>query len=102
MPTLTVHRPKRFRDVLRAYQICVDGTLAAEIRSGGSVTIEITPGHHEVVAKIDWCSSPPVDVDSSSRDISLEVGPTVGTLHFAEMVSRITARRREYLYLREA
>jgi hypothetical protein len=55
MPTLTVRRPRRFRDLLRAYRIFVDGALIAKIRNGGSVDIQVTNDYRDPVtnAKVD-------------------------------------------------
>ena len=102
MAKLIVTRGTAFRDRFRAYQILVDGTRVAAVQAGARVKVEISPGPHEVQARIDWCSSPRVNVEARDGDINLEVGSCIDCLWFGEIVARITWKRSEYLFLREA
>jgi hypothetical protein len=60
VPTLTVLRDRGFIDKLRKYSIFVDGLEAGQVSDGGALHLQITPGHHVVEAKIDWCGSRPL------------------------------------------
>ena len=54
---LIVIRPRQFADMLRFYDIVVDGKRAASIRSGQKVELELAPGCHEISARLDWFGS---------------------------------------------
>jgi hypothetical protein len=102
MPKLTISRSKAFRDRLRAYQIFLDGKQVGKVRAGRRLEVEVSPGRHQVVAKIDWCSSPAVEVDALRADINLEVGSSWNVWSLREMISRLTWRKNEYLHVKEA
>jgi hypothetical protein len=72
MATLTLTRPRRFGDWRRAYDVLVDGQRAAEIECGETVEVDLAPGRHEVMAKMDR---------HRSNRVEIEVGPG-GRCHF--------------------
>lgn len=45
---------KGWVDRYRAYEVMVNGELREEIRSGGKIVIEVSPGEVELYLKIDW------------------------------------------------
>jgi hypothetical protein len=49
--------PAVWRDRLRAYQLVVDGYVVGEIRPGQVLRVPVSPGRHEVHARIDWTGS---------------------------------------------
>jgi len=59
---VVVRPPNSWRDRLRAYRILVDGMSRGEVRSGAELRVELSPGCHEVQARIDWSGSPPQEV----------------------------------------
>ena len=65
-PATIVLRRERggFRDVLRSYQVMVDGKMTAKIKRGQTLTLPILAGPHEIFVCIDWCRSPSVTVDA--------------------------------------
>jgi hypothetical protein len=54
---LTLKRDSGYADRARAYKVVLDGKVIGEIRNGEEKTFEISSGAHELVIKIDWCSS---------------------------------------------
>jgi hypothetical protein len=63
--TIVLRRERRgYRDMLRSYEVMVDGKMAAKIRRGQTVTLPMPEGPHEIFLRIDWCRSPNVEVDA--------------------------------------
>ena len=63
MGTLFISRPTWNADGIRIYNILIDGAITETISSGQTVRIDLQPGHHDVVAAIDWCRSKPLEVE---------------------------------------
>lgn len=79
--TIRIERPKAFyRDRLRAYVMCVDGKVVGEVRPGGSLQLEVSPGGHTVEAKIDWVTAT-LDVQvQAGANVAIYVQPGGGAL----------------------
>lgn len=102
MAILTIQRPKTYVDLIRNYQIFVDGARVDEIAAGSALELALPPGHHEVFAKIDWCRSNPLEVElREDRECVLEVGPNVGPFGVLRGLLYVTLFRSKYLYLRK-
>jgi hypothetical protein len=63
MATLIISRPNWTFDGFRTYLILIDGALSQAISSGQTVRIELPPGHHDVVARVDWCRCKPLGIE---------------------------------------
>jgi hypothetical protein len=74
---ILVDRPRGgSRNLLRRYNIRIDGELVGKIRRGSQLAVEVTPGSHHVRASIDWAGSPRVDVNAiDGTDVHLTVSP---------------------------
>jgi hypothetical protein len=59
---LRVHRPRTLANALRAYRLLVDGRELVTISSGEVVTLHVPHGSRQLVAKIDWVRSRPLDL----------------------------------------
>ena len=60
---IVVRRPvEGYRDLIRAYQIRVDGRPVGKLKRGEEQIIDVSPGEHDVRMHIDWCSSPAVRI----------------------------------------
>jgi hypothetical protein len=59
MDNAMIHLARRpaWADMLRSYQIFLDGEPVGSIRQGMSCAFQVHPGHHELYLTIDWCSS---------------------------------------------
>lgn len=92
-------RPSRFVNSLRSYDIELDHQTVASIASGESVELEVEPGLHTVRGTIDWCGSPPVEVELSEDEraaVRVEVGRST-LVHMLAAVLFITIWRNQYL-----
>ena len=68
MAKLLVSRPMEFRNGLRSYKINVDGKNIGSIASGEILEYEISSGSHDIIAKIDWCSSSNIQFNISDEE----------------------------------
>ena len=62
MSQIRLTRPRAWCDKLRAYRILVDGEKVGEIREGAYFAIPVSAGLHTIQLRIDWCSSPKIQV----------------------------------------
>ena len=62
MSTLVVRRPSTYRDRVRIYKVLVDGKEVGKIGNDSVMEFDISPGTVTVKGKIDWCSSPALEV----------------------------------------
>lgn len=60
--SIQIERRRGIADLIRSYQVYVDGQHAGKLREDERCTVAVQPGDHEVILKVDWCSSPPVIV----------------------------------------
>jgi len=66
---ITVKRRARpYGDLFRAYAIEIDGAHVGSIHRRKTRSFEVPPGRHRVQLRIDFCSSPPVDVYVSAGE----------------------------------
>lgn len=67
---LSVFRPSQVIDMARDYTLLADGRKIATIKRGQTQTVSIPQTTQYIQAKIDWCSSRKVAVESlSSRQL---------------------------------
>jgi hypothetical protein len=62
MTTIIFKRTLKGNNRLRAYKLFLDGKKIGTIANGQIKKIETTPGQHNVMAKIDWWSSPKISL----------------------------------------
>jgi hypothetical protein len=67
---IRVRRPTAWAARLREYQIWVDGQKWGGVRDNHEIVIEVAPGHHLILAKLDWLTS-------ERQFVDLEAGETV-------------------------
>ena len=58
-----------WRDRFRSYAVMVDKQEVGQVRRGQRLEIPVTPGLHQIFLKIDWCTSPTVEVDAGPHDV---------------------------------
>jgi hypothetical protein len=63
---LTVRREHDTAGVTRRMKILVDGEVAAQLSPGASVDLSLPSGAHEIQARMDWCSSEIVRLETGS------------------------------------
>ena len=67
MGKLILSRKKEWQNKSRKFRIYIDGKKIDTIANGEIKEIEIEPGKHKLILKIDWCSSPEVDIEISEE-----------------------------------
>lgn len=60
--TLRIERARDGAAIFRRMKIEVDGRTAARVGRGKSVTVDLEPGEHSVRARMDWQTSPTLQV----------------------------------------
>ena len=63
MATIQFKRKKEFQSSIRDYQVFIDNEKIGTIRNNETKEFTVLPGHHQLVVKIDWCSSPVFNID---------------------------------------
>jgi hypothetical protein len=94
---IEVHRASgHYRDGLRPYRILIDGERAGSVKAGGTASVKVAPGRHEVELRIAWCHSPAIAVDVADRaTVSLRCCPN----EERGALAAITAGWRHYIAL---
>jgi hypothetical protein len=98
-PVIVIRRDRGGgRDLLRRYQIEVDGRHLGSIRRGGEWQTRLAPGPHLVQLRIDWCTSPVLRLElATGQRVVLRCRPaggwvsawtamTVGRSHYIELL----------------
>jgi len=79
--TIRVRRDTRFYARARALSVLVDGEEAGKVRHGESCDIEVPAGVHEVQMKLDWGTSPPLEVSAADgAPVRLLAGVSTGLI----------------------
>lgn len=58
--SIHVRRGRGDSGMMREIVVDVDGKESARLAQGAEVRIDVTPGHHVVQARMDWCTSAPL------------------------------------------
>jgi hypothetical protein len=75
-------KQRSWRDILRRYLVMLDGEQVAKVRRGQVIELPVSAGQHAIFLKIDWCSSPTVEVDAQpSEAIRLRSEPAGSALY---------------------
>src|SRR5207244_741059 len=99
--TLAVFRARHYMDSPRAYRIMVDGSEAGTIECGEELRFNLTPGDHEVVARLDWCRSKALPIGIRAGEVTeLEVGNNLRGWRKLAIFYFFTFGYSDYLYLR--
>ena len=78
----------------------VDGEEVGTIRQGARENLEISPGRHEVMLKIDWAQSQPLQLElAQSGRVELFCKPNANPI---TALYWITLGRKNYIGLRRA
>lgn len=68
MATLRLSRPHDGGGILRRLRVEVDGREVAALKQGESVAVPVPAGTHSVTGRMDWTSSPPLEVEVAEND----------------------------------
>jgi hypothetical protein len=97
---IRVKRSTSYPDRIRAYRILVDGQEMARLNDGESVELPVVSGRHTIVAKIDWCSSPTLNVNiRDGETVNFECGSNRRGLRLLLGIFYVLFLRDQYLTL---
>lgn len=65
MPKIKIERSSEWNNKLREIGIYINGNKAGIINDGETKEFEVDSGHNEIYAKIDWCSSKKLIINTS-------------------------------------
>jgi hypothetical protein len=68
MASLTIMRDSGYADRIRKYKVVIDGAVVGLVSNGETKEFAVSPGHHRLYMKIDWCGSKPVEFTVTERD----------------------------------
>jgi hypothetical protein len=60
---------RAWRDAIRSYAVLIDGNNVAKIRRGQIIEFPVASGKHKIFLKINWCSSPVIEVDAKPGEV---------------------------------
>ncbi|MCB7479866.1 hypothetical protein [Christiangramia sediminis] len=69
MPKLLVKRNSEWANKMRSFDLYLNGRKFAEIKDKQVLSFEIPEGKYQLMAKIDWCGSQPLDIEISEGEI---------------------------------
>jgi hypothetical protein len=69
MATIKIQRTSEWNARFRDFLIFIDGKHVGTIANGESKEFTTTPGIHTITAKIDWCSSPDITINTEDNQI---------------------------------
>ncbi|WP_026809509.1 hypothetical protein [Arenibacter latericius] len=74
MAKIIIERKSEWNNKARDFEIYLDGEKVGSIRDGNTLEIEVEPGRHQLIAKIDWCRSNVLEIElneNTSKVIAL-------------------------------
>lgn len=103
MPLITVDRIRRSDHVarLRRIKIRIDDDVAFSLGPGESCSAQVSPGHHVIVANLDWVRSPPVTFDVDDEDRQYTVSMPNVIMHWYEIFQPWKTYKQMAIVLRE-
>ena len=96
-------RGNDYTDKLRSYKIFIDDIYRGNIKNNEVKEFDVDNGEHIIYAKIDWCESNRLCINSNSSITELEIGPSVsGEKIFIPFISilYVTFLKNNYLYIK--
>jgi hypothetical protein len=90
---VTIIRDSSVVNGTRAFKVILDGKQVAKIKNGERIELDVAPGDHSLLLKIDWCRSNIVELRADSEDVTYRCGS-----HLEGFLATIIARN-DYLYL---
>jgi len=95
-------RKPQYQDKLRNYKVVLDDVQIDEIKQDQTLKLEVAPGEHTLVLKVDWTSSNKLLFNAKlGEDVYLECGNNVGA-NPIKMLVGLTFVRNSYLYLKRS
>lgn len=101
--SIRLKRTAAYVDSLRSYAVFVDGIRAGQINVRETLDLTIPPGQHEILLKIDWCSSNTLAFRAEpSGLVTLECGPSATGWRTLLGLLYISVWHDRYLWIRHS
>ena len=82
-PQIIIHRPNEYVGKLRKLWIFIGGEKTAYVKNGGSVTLDVDPGTHEIFVSMDYLKSNKLELTLGyGETVHLECGSTLRGVKF--------------------
>ena len=100
MASLKIVRDSGYADLVRFYEIVLDGKRVGKLWNGDTTELTVAPGRHSLLIRIDWCGSKTIQftVDEGSS-ILFEVKNTCRGLRLALALWYVLFAKNSYLRL---
>lgn len=85
-------------DRARSYQVLIDGAQVGTLRDNEAKEFLIDEGEHQIQVKIDWCSSPELNIRVMGEQARLRCGPNATPF---TAILYVLAKPSKYLFLEE-
>ncbi|TBW28904.1 hypothetical protein [Gramella sp. KN1008] len=69
MPKLLLKRNSEWANKMKVYELYLNGKKFTEIDHDEVLSFEIPEGKYRLVAKVDWCSSQPLDLEFKEGEL---------------------------------
>lgn len=69
MPTLIIRRDSEWANKMRSFDLYLNGIKFTEINDKQVKSFEIPAGTYQLIAKIDWCGSKPLNIKVAEDEI---------------------------------
>lgn len=66
---IEVKRPAQWADMIRTYEILIDGVKVSEISRGETIKLAVPDEQFTIQARIDWCTSNVISSNNISRKL---------------------------------
>ncbi|EPR74530.1 hypothetical protein ADIWIN_0430 [Winogradskyella psychrotolerans RS-3] len=70
MTKIRIERNSEWNNKAREIGIYIDGEKAGTIDDGKTQEFEVESGKHEIYAKIDWCRSQKIELNTAENDLA--------------------------------
>ena len=69
MPKLLIRRNSEWANKMRSFELYLNGIKIADIKDRQTLSFEIPKGKYQLMAKIDWCGSQPLNFEVEEGDV---------------------------------
>lgn len=99
---IEIKRIKQYANKARAIEIYINNKKIDTIRDGETKSFQVDPIQNEVYAKIDWCKTKPIKINTKENAISkLELGSNLSGFKLLFAFYYVIFKTSEYLYLKK-
>lgn len=69
MPKLIIRRNSEWANKMRSFELYLNGRKFANIKDKQVLSFEIPEGKYQLLARIDWCGSKPLNIEIAEGEI---------------------------------